>query len=299
MVDNSNFLQGKLAEMQRWLHSAKVKQTVHDLSVKDINKRINARLLSVKDYGYVNISLECLAVWNKVAGILSIYSDNTEGWQQAQNGLLLECCSTRISLYQYDHDNRPDKGTCGLLINDVNLLLAQALATGNWEIADWLGTRIIQALDDGAFGSWELNPFEPFMASLFAKYKGISLDLEHRQVRGYPVCSLRHYADVFSAWDDVQRLSDVLVHACDYHIKRSAEPDDEDTPEFNNYPYPIFPVEILAVQKIRQQMQLPVPEVNHPLMQTPLARPPEIPPVVQDPLLDAVIARARRDFPGI
>ena len=61
--------------------------------------------------------------------------------------------------------------------------------------------------------------------------------------------------------------------------------------------YNLFPLEILAIQRIRREQGLPTPEIDHPLMQTPLAHPPEVMPHVEDELLNQVIAKVRKELP--
>lgn len=83
--------------------------------------------------------------------------------------------------------------------------------------------------------------------------------------------------------------------ACDYHLAQSV--DAQEHRQFVWAPYDLFPVDILAIARVREKQGLPMPEVDHPLMQTPLAKPPPNdvrPHMPPDPLLDAVIEKARK-----
>jgi hypothetical protein len=59
--------------------------------------------------------------------------------------------------------------------------------------------------------------------------------------------------------------------------------------EFSGFPESVFPAEILAVYRVRQDLGLPTPKVRHPLLETPLGRVPSPLPRVPDDVLDRVI----------
>lgn len=64
---------------------------------------------------------------------------------------------------------------------------------------------------------------------------------------------------------------------------------------FSWTPYNIFPVEIHAIRRVREDQGLPMPTIDHPLMQTMLAHPPARMPEVHDEVLDQIIRRAREE----
>lgn len=64
-------------------------------------------------------------------------------------------------------------------------------------------------------------------------------------------------------------------------------------------PFNILPVEIMAVYRVRRELGLETPIVDHPLIQSPLFSPPPLTDPPADPLLERVIAHIQKDFPGI
>jgi len=110
----------------------------------------------------------------------------------------------------------------------------------------------------------------------------------------YDPPSLGVYVEVLDSWQDNQRLQASLLEACNYHCERIYSPtDEEESPEFIWEPYIVFPAEILAIQRVRHDMGLTTPVIEHPLMQSPLADPPREPPDFEDELLAQVLERIR------
>jgi hypothetical protein len=89
----------------------------------------------------------------------------------------------------------------------------------------------------------------------------------------------------------------VLADACDYHLGRIALEEENDYPEFEHVPYCWFPVEILAIKRIREEQGLSTPLPDLPLLQTVLGKVPSDLPQAKDELLDKVIAKVRSELP--
>jgi len=85
---------------------------------------------------------------------------------------------------------------------------------------------------------------------------------------------------------------------CDYHCQQCFDSPGEQA-DFVWFPYNVFPVEILAIQRVRKDLGLSVPLIVHPLLDSPLVQVPSTPPLVQDALLGRIKERARTDFPEI
>jgi hypothetical protein len=288
----------EVSEMANWLKSDHAIRVVYGDSTRDLETYARGR--PVRHIGVVLHALEMLGSYCMIEGAVNVMRSAVAGWHGMHRGMNLQYWSIRIGVRQWDHDTRVPKASWGLMVNPAALLLAQAIATNTREVADWMGDRLTGALVDGTFGAWELNPFEPFMATLFAKYRGVDLDLRGRYVGGFPIRPVSEtYAQVFANWHDAKNLATSLVQACEYHLARTAEPSDEDAPEFGVEPYQVFPAEIIAVLCVRRWLGLSVPVVEHPLMQTPLASPPDQPAPLHDHLLDKVIERARRELSDI
>ncbi len=185
-------------------------------------------------------------------------------------------------------------------INRASLCLAQAIATGEDGFAHWCGDRLVRHLldNDEIADAMAWSPlwvaFEPFMFWLYAKWRGREFDLEaiRREINLAEV-----YQRIINAWDDEASLAEALVAACEYHVKHSRKDDDA----FSNLPYEAFPVEVLALQRVRRELKLPVPYFEHPLIDdNPLAEIPDpFPKSSEDERLNRALERCRSQLPDL
>ena len=92
---------------------------------------------------------------------------------------------------------------------------------------------------------------------------------------------------------DLTPMHDHIRWLCDYYTHRTRPADGY---EFaNDFLLVRYPAVILAWQRLRQERGLDNPPIDHPLMKPDYARLREPVPMYSDPLLDAVIARLRRE----
>ena len=108
--------------------------------------------------------------------------------------------------------------------------------------------------------------------------------------------------DAYDALLDARKsgtaVAAALTAACDYHCGHCDAKDDH---AFSwGFIYETFPAEILAVQRVRKELKLPCPAVEHPLFDNPMARIPcPLPKRKKDKLLDRVVARCRKVLPDL
>ena len=129
------------------------------------------------------------------------------------------------------------------------------------------------------------------MLKLWGLYQGPEINIVRPNVAPLGV-----YQSIFAGWHDDAALSRALLDACDYHLEQTL--DRSPYPEFVWPPYMLFPVDILVIGEIRKRLGLSTPRVDHPLLDTPLAKvppPAERPRMGPDPLLDEVMARVKQD----
>lgn len=163
------------------------------------------------------------------------------------------------------HLNQP-KPT--IMFNDQGLLLAKAFALGLVEEGEAIGRSSFVGLREGWFYGMEKNYLTPFVLSVFAKWKNIPLSNEE-----FPFVVADGYAGLLqNLTADTEEIRSAINDACDFHLSRSKDHDDETTYEFADPVYAVFPVEILFVLHIRKIMGLSNPAVDHWLMNTPIAR---------------------------
>ncbi|MHC5225380.1 hypothetical protein [Ignatzschineria sp. LJL83] len=104
--------------------------------------------------------------------------------------------------------------------------------------------------------------------------------------------------------EDVEKFSEILNEVCDLHIERigmTQREFDSGNYEFTSPFEAVYPVEILAVLRLREQFGLQNPELTHPLLLTPYAQitSKRIDQPVEDPLLDDYLKALRKYNPEL
>ena len=152
--------------------------------------------------------------------------------------------------------------------SDQGLLLAKAFALGLVAEGEEIGRDAIIGLKDGRFYGLDQDKLTPFVLSVFAKWKNIPLPPEE-----FPFVIPDGYRELLqNLTASADEIRPAVVKACDFHLSRSKEHTDEETYEFADPVYAIYPVEILFVFRIRQILGLSNPEVDHPLLNSPLGK---------------------------
>lgn len=138
---------------------------------------------------------------------------------------------------------------------------------------------------------WNIRIFEPFVVVLLKRMRGEAVPEE------FAMRNLGVYSQVLDAWDDFPRLEKALGSICDYHCQQMDGDIFKWYPEFERPPFKLVPIEILAIRRIREQLGLPMPEIQHPLLELPTANMPL--PTPEDTQPDEVINRIRRAYPEL
>ena len=97
---------------------------------------------------------------------------------------------------------------------------------------------------------------------------------------------------------DVAQIQELLLAACDRHTHQARHDTGKITPDLCHTCW-YDPFEVLAVLYLRRVEGLANPELDHPLMRTPLAVLPEPVPFRGDALLDAVVAKMRLEWSNV
>ena len=276
-------------EMRHWVQN----QQNAKLQFRDQVEAVEKRLAEAtpETLHLVVPHLQRLAVWETMNGGILVLDDQPEGWERIQHGLSLRYWSQRMLIHVYDND--PSRQPRIPLVQAA-LCLNHLLASGEWERAAWMGERMEAEFGQGPFKAWSGTPMEPFSVALYQLWKQLPLG------RGLPnpEC-LRPYRPVLEAWtQSPERFGEAVKGACDYHLRRIEDPTDEDFPEFYYPLYDVFPAEILAIRRVRKRVGLETPDVNHPLLRTPLADPPANLAMTSGPTLGSVIQVAQKLWPN-
>lgn len=104
------------------------------------------------------------------------------------------------------------------------------------------------------------------------------------------------FAALLAQWQtpDAEALAPLLLALCDRHTHLAAKTDGP-LNLFETY----YPFEVLAVLRLRLERGLGNPQLDHPLMNTPLAVLPEMTEFYTDELLEGVVGRARLEYQGL
>lgn len=268
-------------KLEEWVNRPQNKKLLFDDEIKEIEQGIQSG--DSAQIVHFGASLEFIAKWESTNGALSVLNGNADGWHSLGKSAVYLYSSLRIILHYFDHDTNPAKSP-RMTYNHAALSFAHLLALGYYSEANWVGKRLAQGLLDGAFEKWQAAArFPPFMIRLHEFWSGNYAAQSSADSPRDP------YQQIIGAWDgEAEEFKNALREACDYHCQRIDGNNDDH--EFYDSVYAIFPIEILAVKRVRQALNLEMPELDHPLMQSLLAVPPENPPFASDDLLDRLVA---------
>jgi hypothetical protein len=212
----------------------------------------------------LSVSLMDLGLLDSVQGALRVLDSDQDGWLDLDQGFLWKYYEQRTLKRLFDQDRRPSRRPRSNP-RDLALVTMHGLAVGRSQVA-WCRSELRNSLDGGAFDKIRSYPLGPYALWLVetadsqatAKYEGNPASV---------------YGQVVSAWSDDDRLRDAMSAMCDFHVNRTVDTDDSELwMEFETHPYPIFPVEYLALVRVRESLGLTIPKCDHPLLGTPLAQ---------------------------
>ena len=162
------------------------------------------------------------------------------------------------------------------------------------------GRHVIKAVNAGYYTDAHpdfRNCVNWFFVKLFADWQGIKTEFEPEK---YPAPL---FDQLLRCWrePDKDQLVDLLLAICDQHTHECFTRSDCITKhkDFALDPFFGWPIEIHMLFRLREDIGLENPELDHPLMQTGLA--PYLPevPVVTDELLDRVTEKACKEYPEL
>ncbi|HMP58612.1 MAG TPA: hypothetical protein PKD86_04600 [Gemmatales bacterium] len=251
--------------------------------------------------GYSSGSLTTTGMWQATAGGLSAFSatgPKEANWRQVRLGLIQLAAAAWLRHSWVLREKCWDKESTATSMFDFlePHTLCHAIATGDDVFAHRFGRhllanfRLTKGGDRIFFYSFD---FLPFAFKLYCTWIG-----EEITFRDDVANPLGWYQQIFDAWHEPQQLRSALLDICDYHCQQAL--DQDVSAQFGYHPYNIFPVEIMALLRIRKELGLPTPDFEHKLITgNPLLHPPATLPDVQDDLLDRLVAYVRDAFPDV
>lgn len=239
--------------------------------------------------------LGMLGVWYYHLGINQINRGESAGWETFRKGILFVYWRDRVFIRSFDYEldkSPPHQWRRSIL--DVGHSCLASFAMDLQNEALWLSCRLDQSRTDGAIAAWDweypTSRLAVALGRLIAEPGG-GVHLNDLDLKGYRA--------IFDHWDNTVGLASALTEAADYHVRNITTRQRKGIAEFGRRPEDIFPAEILAVYRVREWLGLPTPPIDHPLLQTPVARVPASLPPVHDEILDRVLTKIREVMPDL
>ena len=158
----------------------------------------------------------------------------------------------------------------GFGLGDFGNQLALAIMLDEWQIAAYLAGVMVR--EEG----FHRSPLTRFLVRLFSFHNPATSVCDAVPESGFGV-----YGQIVSCWEKPETLRGPLELACDYHMMRIGEDH-----EFYGVPFDLLAAEVLAVYRVRHQLGLNTPRVDHQLLDAPWADLPSRIPLESDSFLD-------------
>ena len=291
-----------LLRVRKWHAEWVVNPTLREVHLDESTATFNAYLDRGEEVAHLRSSCESLHFWHLVHfghGLLSEQRADASDF-----ALAARYARTAIEFSQA-FANRDRGGD--IVPNNAALYFAMNVLCGWPEEAALVGNALVKGLDTSMLDlrhtdrhtAGELYPNLWFLLQLYCNARGLPLDLTKYS---YPP-DMSPYAEVLADWRtvDQEKVSRWVVALADFHLKESKPAPGFESALFDGEDVILFPYEILTWLRLREWAGLENPaEFDHPLMKLPTARLPNPVPLPQPdtPLLDAVVAKFRIEFPG-
>jgi hypothetical protein len=276
-------LQRGIDDIAKWANKAHNKTLLLDKSLEEIHADLAETTLEAARG--IASSLDFMSTWHAIRGANDVLNNDMTGWHDIGRAYREGSLSAEMFMRAFHQDPRSRRRKKGASVLQDTAIenIAYGLMLGDEGVCSWLGGDLTARVEEGSILECPNTPFREFIVTLWQIYRAASLD---------NVCvdkaELGPYGDVFAAWTDEQGLGHVLEHLCEYHLEMSVDKGDDIDHDLLNEPLTVLPVEVHALRTVRARLHLPMPFVQHELMQTPLGKPPTDIEIPQDPLLKTV-----------
>ncbi|MDR3196645.1 MAG: hypothetical protein LBU34_02145 [Planctomycetaceae bacterium] len=279
--------------------------------------------LTRSQHANIGSNMYYLGEYYACQGNLLCFRDAYQGWRQIKRGFFYSYWYYRIKFQLYDE----------LVINNLQDVeeeddepVYKADING---LRKFIGTGIVLAPNETKFFldeiensvqthtlNWEFDDcYVEYILHLYQKLNNrplvSALPLKKRNwipsllsVLPFAKKKWRHpYDDIFRHWNNETKLRDAVLEMLDYHLKWNlgyTQDEDHHYSEFHSHFSMINPVEVHALEFVRNALNLKTPAVNHPFLKPPFY---PIPAGIQeismeeilneDPLLKEIVLRFR------
>ncbi len=271
-------LDSQLAYLRSWLRPDRV-----DFKRDRPRQNLELRLTQHEPatINHLASAVGSIALWEYQLGTFQVLTGDLSGWGHLWLGVECDVWRIRILLHQHSTIEEPEKEFAAT--HDTALALASAIALRDDALANWCGGLLAREFAHPVFlTDWDHSPAFPFLTWMYAQWRGTTIDARRTPIRSFGV-----YSQVIAEWDNDAALTSALYDACEYHCAQAIPDETEETnPEFTDPPYIVFPGEILAILRVREELTGRRVRVAHPLMNSPLGDIPPTLPKLQDQLID-------------
>lgn len=259
-------------------------------------------------YGIINAHTDlgqmvALHYWQSIHAALGGTESAWEmAWRQA---VATDYWETRVNyawhlhaLEEFEHGKRVQKLRM-MLLRNVGFCLGNCLSLGWFDYARGLAESCRIALEKGFFvdGTSEGGTccrVQYFVLRLLA-------DWQHRPLRLEQGCAYDEplYESLLQNWrnPDVGVVAPLLLAACDKHTYLAQLDKKEETFDLAYYSMWYVPFEVLSVLRLRQNLGLSVPALDHLLTNTPLGQLGPVTEPYTDALLTSVVGAITKQLP--
>lgn len=241
----------------------------------------------------VGLDLGSLAHWHSMNGVYRVVKNDKEGWNEVHQAMLYRSLEYRMSYFRLAK-NPPNKRGSRPFSENVALVITHGLAVNDKKMADGAAEVLINGVAHGLVTQETQISFEPFVVRLYGKLneREIRVDFKKTMYGDY-------YVEIWEAWNDKSKLKQILNEFCDTHLTWAQPGSPKNFYRQFREPFEIYPMEIVAIERVRRLLGLSTPVIDHPLMSSPMASVPNTPPEIDDPFLNKVLKRVHEYLPNV
>lgn len=229
--------------------------------------------------------LESISKWYGALGGVELYKGDIEsGLLNLSTAALCDYVSLvmRANFYSFRRDKMGQ-----LSSQNFNLKLGRLISLGFFEKSSIMAEKMSASYPRSMYYEEYLQNCS-FVLRLYLRSLGLS-----EKIGGLPRIEFPPYLtimDHFLDEDPSETLCVALVEACDFHVAQSRDYTNSATYEFSEPTFQLYPAEILAILRLRENRGLPPAHIEHTLMDTPNAKlyPIQLPAAYPDFLADFV-----------
>jgi hypothetical protein len=270
-----------------------------NFEIKYGEEAVNYRFYNAKeDLRRVSIALQWHAIQMALKGD-DFWQDNwIRGTSYGYWAQRMDCCNQKRIYDDFQTGKR--RQYLGFLeLHQIGLTIGTCLSLG-WkdEVID-LARRVYECLSISGFIDGDDSSHRRthhFILRLVSDWQGWP-------VPSLPSCAFDEplFNALIAYWktSDMDVLSHLLLAACDRHTHQARFDSNKACFDFPWDDSWYIPFEVLSVMRLRQIMGLVNPDLDHPLMKTPLGKLQEPVPLYEDDLIKGVLTRARMEYPDL